>query len=39
MRTLEILTFVALLMAFIGFFWPKNRQPRWTAFLPSLAVL
>jgi hypothetical protein len=39
MRTLEILTFVALLMAFIGFFWPKSRRPRWTAFLPGLAVL
>ena len=39
MRILEILSFGTLLLAFIGFFWPKSKRPRWMAFLPGLAVL
>jgi len=39
MRLFEILTLVTLLLALLSFFVPRGKRPRWTAYLPSLAVL
>jgi predicted dienelactone hydrolase len=39
MRLFEILTLVSLLLALLSFFVPRGKRPRWTAYLPSLAVL
>jgi predicted dienelactone hydrolase len=39
MRPFEILTLVSLLLALLSFFVPRGKRPRWTAYLPSLAVL
>lgn len=39
MRVLEILVLATLLIAFIGFFVPRSKRPRWMAYLPALAVL
>jgi len=39
MRLFEILTLVSLLLALLSFFVPRPKRPRWTAYLPSLAVL
>jgi formylglycine-generating enzyme required for sulfatase activity len=39
MRLFEILTLATILVALMSFVVPRNRRPRWTVFLPSLAVL
>jgi predicted dienelactone hydrolase len=39
MRILEILALATLLLAYLGFFVPGSKRPRWMAFLPSVAVV
>jgi predicted dienelactone hydrolase len=38
-RLFEILTLVALLLALVRVFVPRDRRPRWVSYLPGLAVL
>jgi predicted dienelactone hydrolase len=38
MRVLEVLIFVALLPALLGFFLPRNQRPRWLEFVARMAL-
>jgi len=39
MRTFEILTLVTLFLALAARFWPTEKRPLWTIYLPGMSVL